>query len=83
MTAHASTASPEPQPERAEVAPTTGRMLTRGEVASALGASKTTIRRFEQREVLHPTIGPKGVRLFAEEEVQLVSRRQRVGIAPP
>jgi hypothetical protein len=53
------------------------RRLTRSEVAEYAGISKTGVRRLEGT-LLHPEIGPRGVRLFGEEEVRtrLTTRRR-------
>ena len=50
--------------------------MTRGQVASRLGRSISTVRRLEGSE-LHPTMGPRGVRLFDEDEVAAVASRVR------
>jgi hypothetical protein len=50
-----------------------GRMLTRGELAAAAGCSETTIRRLEERKVLAPVIGPRGVHLFQESQARDVT----------
>jgi len=56
-----------------------GTRLRRGEVAELAGISKSQVRRLEGT-VLHPQVGPKGVRFFAEEEVRtLVSKRRTIG----
>src|SRR5262245_710064 len=42
--------------------------LTRGQVATRLGVSVSTVRRFEGQR-LHPTVDDKDVRWFEEKEV--------------
>src|SRR5262249_9275889 len=48
--------------------PASATSLTRSQVASRLGVSVSTVRRFEG-ERLHPTVDDKGVRWFEEKEV--------------
>ncbi len=48
--------------------------LTRSQVAKEIGRSLATVRRMEQGNVLTPTVGPGGVRLFAAEQVETIKR---------
>ena len=57
----------------AAVATLPGR-LTRSQVAKEIGRSLATVRRMEQGNVLTPTVGPGGVRLFAADQVETIKR---------
>ena len=52
--------------------------LTRGAVAEELGVHKTTVRRWEERGVLQPVVGPDGVHRFDRE--QLAHVRQVIDV---
>jgi hypothetical protein len=60
--------------------------LTRADVAEVLGLSLSTVRRMEGR-TLHPSLGPKDVRLFNPAEVESVRQRMLLenqpSVAPP
>lgn len=47
---------------------------TRSQVAERLGVSVSTVRRYEQSERLHPTVGEDGVRNFAPDEVKRLAK---------
>jgi hypothetical protein len=58
-------------PVRASVAGGSGRVLTRADVARRLGMSLSSVRRMEGK-VLNPVVGARGVRYFAETEIEAV-----------
>jgi hypothetical protein len=62
--------------ESVAVAGASGKLLTRSQVAHALGLSLSTVRRMEGSE-LRPIVGPRGVRYFEETEIQAVFVRVR------
>jgi hypothetical protein len=43
-------------------------MLTRAEMSKALGMSKTTLRRWEDKGKLKPIVDPAGVHLFRKQD---------------
>lgn len=59
-------------------------MITRSQVARRIGKSIATVRRLEG-DKLHPTIGPRNIRLFDEGEVAAVAvsvQRSGCALAP-
>jgi DNA-binding transcriptional MerR regulator len=64
--------------EAAPVAPTPDTLLTRSEAARELGKHVSTIRRWEQKSVLTPTVGDDGVHRFPRRQLlELVEVRER------
>jgi DNA-binding transcriptional MerR regulator len=64
--------------EAAPVAPTPDTLLTRTEAARELGKHVSTIRRWEQKSVLTPTVGDDGVHRFPRRQLlELVEVRER------
>ncbi|MCW5831681.1 MAG: MerR family transcriptional regulator [Labilithrix sp.] len=53
-------------------------MITRGELCRAANVSKSTIRRWEEKGLLHPIIDEHGVRLFRVADVQALTGKKPV-----
>lgn len=52
------------------------------QVARTLGVHENTVRRWEERGLLHAVRLPSGVRRFRPDEVQAISERMFSGFAP-